>query len=255
MHLTFDEVVVNTILLGRDNHGILVIIEKEEFRLSGDWLEFGDVLDIACLKIEFQDAIFFSKYDRIYFMISRLWDLEVKLHTNLLHLFIIDEHYLLYEHKFFISFYSLVNEQLIGLLLVHDQVLSANDGEIFIIVTRCHCNYFVDFSGGGGQKLDFDLIVYQLLECAGIIHPYGVQITNDESTLTLYAYSKGTLQVVFHHSNHEIMLISSSVDFKVFLVCFVGYTISYLAAEHHLVAIHEVVHDIFQSWFESHWVD
>ena len=51
------------------------------------------------------------------------------------------------------------------------------------------------------------------------------------------------------------MLIFSGVDFEIFLVSLVGDTISDLAAKHHLVTVHEVVHDVFKRWHESDWVN
>jgi len=47
----------------------------------------------------------------------------------------------------------------------------------------------------------------------------------------------------------------SSVNSKCFLIGLVSDTISDLGTEHHLVASHEVEHDIFQGWLERFWVD
>lgn len=51
------------------------------------------------------------------------------------------------------------------------------------------------------------------------------------------------------------MLIFSCVDFEIFLVGLVGDTISDLAAKHHLITVHEVVHNVFKGWHESDWVN
>lgn len=50
---------------------------------------------------------------------------------------------------------------------------------------------------------------------------------------------------------HEL----SSVDSKGFLVSLVGNTISDSGTEHHLVAAHEVEHDVLEGWLESLWVN
>jgi hypothetical protein len=43
----------------------------------------------------------------------------------------------------------------------------------------------------------------------------------------------------------------SSIDGKGFLICLIRDSISDLGAEHHLIAAHEVSHDVFESWLES----
>jgi len=50
---------------------------------------------------------------------------------------------------------------------------------------------------------------------------------------------------------HEL----SSIHGKGFLVSLIGNTISDSGTEHHLVAAHEVEHDILEGWLESLWVN
>jgi hypothetical protein len=50
---------------------------------------------------------------------------------------------------------------------------------------------------------------------------------------------------------HEL----SSVHSKSFLICLVGYAVSDSRTEHHLIATHEVSHDILKRWFECFWVN
>ena len=52
----------------------------------------------------------------------------------------------------------LENEQLIGLLLVHDQDLSRNNSKIFLILTLGHCNNLIGLSGVSLEKLDWHLV-------------------------------------------------------------------------------------------------
>ena len=47
----------------------------------------------------------------------------------------------------------------------------------------------------------------------------------------------------------------SSVNSKSFLIRLVSDTISHSRTKHHLIATHEVEHDIFQSWLKSLRVD
>ena len=51
------------------------------------------------------------------------------------------------------------------------------------------------------------------------------------------------------------MLIPPGIDLKIFLVCLICDAISDLGSKHHLVAVHEVVHDIFESWYKCDGVD
>lgn len=39
------------------------------------------------------------------------------------------------------------------------------------------------------------------------------------------------------------------------LISFIRNTVSYSGAEHHLRALHEIVHNVFKSWFECLFVD
>lgn len=51
------------------------------------------------------------------------------------------------------------------------------------------------------------------------------------------------------------MDVFPSVNVERPLVGLVGNTILDFGAKHHLVAAHEVVHDVFERWLEGLWVD
>ena len=51
------------------------------------------------------------------------------------------------------------------------------------------------------------------------------------------------------------MLKLPGIHFEIFLVHLVGDAISNPAPEHHLIAIHEVEHNILKLGHESFWVD
>jgi hypothetical protein len=53
----------------------------------------------------------------------------------------------------------------------------------------------------------------------------------------------------------KIMNEFSSVNSESFLIGLISDTISYFGTEHHLVASHEVKHDIFQCWLKRFRVD
>ena len=44
------------------------------------------------------------------------------------------------------------------------------------------------------------------------------------------------------------MSVFSSIDREILLICLIGDTVSNLSAEHHLVASHEINHDILKLW-------
>ena len=96
-------------------------------------------------KVKLDDPVLFCEDYRVH-VLAILRYLKVIFHANLLHIYIIHKHDLLYKLKPPILFDPLIDEELIWLLLVHDQVLSADDGEILLVVTRRHGDYLVSFS-------------------------------------------------------------------------------------------------------------
>lgn len=100
---------------------------------------------LLCNKVKLDDPVLFGEDDRVH-VLAILGYLKVIFHANLLHALVIHKLDLLYKLKPPILFEPLVDEELIRLLLVHDQVLSADDGEILLIMTRRHGDYLVSFS-------------------------------------------------------------------------------------------------------------
>jgi len=67
--------------------------------------------------------------------------------------------------------------------------------------------------------------------------------------------SFGSFEVLPSNCNFKIMEILSSEDLKVWLSCLVWNAISNFWSKHKLRTLHEIVHHIFQRWFQSFFVN
>ena len=142
-----------------------------------------------------------------------------------------------------------VNEQLVGLLLVHDQVLSTDYSQILISLTGLDGNDFVWLSGLSWEKLDFKFTALKIV--ISIVNLDFINLGDEELTLTLDLKTLGTFVVLVGDWNLEVVLILSSVDDERFLVGLVSDTVSNLGTKHHLRAVHVVIHNILKLWHES----
>tara|TARA_B110000285_G_scaffold161863_1_gene180808 strand:+ start:39 stop:359 length:321 start_codon:yes stop_codon:yes gene_type:complete len=52
-----------------------------------------------------------------------------------------------------------------------------------------------------------------------------------------------------------VVLILPPVDLKEARVVLVGDSVFYFRTKHHLVALHEIKHHVFESWHKSFWVN
>ena len=130
------------------------------------------------------------------------------------------------------------------LLLVHDQVLATDDSQEHLIFTLLHANDFIGFSAYRLKKLDRDSV--KLLELGCAIENNLVHLRNQECIHGLQFQAFGALQVLSHDRNLEVMGELSCVDIKALLVGLVSNSISDLASKHHLIAPHEVKHNIIE---------
>ena len=88
-----------------------------------------------------------------------------------------------------------------------------------------------------------------------IIESHLVDVTHHKAVHWLNRITYASVVVAFNRINSKVMLIFSSVDIERLLISFVSYAVSYFTSKHHLWAVHEVEHDIFQGWHEGNGVD
>lgn len=174
------QIEVDTILWrGRDHNGLL-IVHLEEFWLSiKRGFEAVDLRGPLCLEIEFDDAS--GLYEENLVGLSVFGVLEVELHTNLVkngHIF--DNNSLdLLKLGFGISVDGsllLENKELIGLLLLHNQVFATDAGNKLVIVGFSDGDDLVWLSCRSFEQLDRKLT--NLLEGVGVIEEYLVNLGN-----------------------------------------------------------------------------
>ena len=125
-----------------------------------------------------------------------------------------------------------VDEQLVGLLLIHDQVLSADNGQVFVALAALEGDDFVGLSSFGWKKLDFEFTAFKIV--IGIINLNFVDLGNEELILTLDLKTLSTFIVFAGDRYLEVVLVLPSVNDKRFLVGLVSDTVSNLGTKHHL---------------------
>lgn len=121
-------VYVDTIFLGGCHENALIIVQFEELWLSVQWvLKFVKSSDCLVLEVESKDLVDLGKKN--FFSIVCAWnDSEMEIHRHLLEMFDVFHDNSVDEIAVASITLPSVDEQLVGLLLVHNQVLSTNDG-------------------------------------------------------------------------------------------------------------------------------
>ena len=132
--------------MGGCHENALVIVQLKELWLSDQWvlklIESGNPLS---LEVESKDLVHFGKKNL--FSIGCSWnDSEMEIHGNLLEMFDVFDDNSVDEISITSVRLPSVDEQLVGLLLVHYQVLSTNDRQIFIALAALEGDDFVGFS-------------------------------------------------------------------------------------------------------------
>jgi hypothetical protein len=147
----------------------------------------------------------------------------------------------------------LEQEELSWLLFIHDQILSANDGQHPLAGRDLHGD---DLIGLPLIRVLFDevyldLTLFYLLKVVNIVEFDNVDFADQESIHGVDWEATGAIEVILHHSDPEVMDILASVDVNGLIVRLVGNTVLHFATEHHLGAIHEVLHHILQLWHQG----
>lgn len=136
------EVKVNTILRRGSNHNSLGIIHLEKLWLSQERVrELMDSVDLLCVEVQSDDSIGLHENEGIQLLTAR-HVLEVVLHAHFI------EHWDVFHHYSFVELVVLVSsllkyEKLINFLLLHDKVLSRNDGKEFFAHRLSHTDNLI----------------------------------------------------------------------------------------------------------------
>ena len=131
------EVQVDTILFSGDDEDGLILVHDELLRLRGQWLLiFENSPYDLCLEVELEYLVRLGEDDRVW-ILARLSLLEEVLHGHLFEDGQIFDDDSLVENKLVVLYqrfcgFLLVDEQLVLLLLAHDEVLTADDGDILL---------------------------------------------------------------------------------------------------------------------------
>ena len=148
---------------------------------------------------------------------------------------------------------SLEQEKLIRFLLFHDQILTGNDSKHLLIARHLHTDNLIWLSLiiPFLQQRNLELTTLNLFKCINIVEANLIHLTYQKCIHALYWQSPAAIQVELNHIYPEVMFEFSPVYIETFLVRFEGYAVFYSAAKHHLGAVHEVEHGVFQSGFQS----
>jgi hypothetical protein len=137
--------------LGGRHKNALVIVQLEELRLSVQcFLKLVKSGDRLGLEVEGEDLVDLGKKNL--FSLNWPWyDSEMEIHGDLLEMFDVFNHNSVNEISVTSIRLPSVDEQLVGLLLIHDQVLATNDCQIFIGLTALEGDDFVGLSSFGWE--------------------------------------------------------------------------------------------------------
>ena len=103
------------------------------------------------------------------------------------------------------------------------------------------------------KKRDLDF-AYHLIAVA-IIEENHINVSHQENLKALELYSLGSLEVFLDHIDSEVMHVLSRVNVKTLFILLVRDGVFFLAANHHLVAPHVVLHYVLELGHESFLVD
>ena len=149
--------------------------------------------------------------------------------------------------------FSFEYKELILFLLKPHKVLSTDDRKPIFTLRLLETNDLVGLSRFRGQKLNRD--VAALLKCMRIKHEYFVNSCDKEHVHGLKLKAFGARKVFVVYLDPNVMHVLSPVDFESFIIDFVANAKSNSPTEHHLVAIHVVVHAVFKLRHERLLVD
>lgn len=176
------QIEVDTVFWRGRDHNSLLIVHLEEFWLSVErGFEAVDLRGPLCLEIELDDAG--GLYEENLVGLSILRVLKVELHTDLVengHVF--DNNSLdllkLGFHTCVKGSLLLENEELVGLLLLHNQVFATDAGDELIIVGLPDGNDLIWLSCRGLEQLDGELA--NLLKGVRVIEEDLVNLSHTE---------------------------------------------------------------------------
>ena len=200
--------------------------------MSFQWvLKFVKSGNLLGLEVESKDLVNLGKKNL--FSIGSSWnDSEMEIHRHLPEMFDVFHDDSIDEIAVTSITLPSVDEQLVGLLLIHDQVLSANNCQVFVALAALEGDDFVGFSSFGWKKFDFEFTAFKIV--IGIINLNFVDLGNEEFILTLDLKTLSTFIIFAGDRYLEVVLILSSVNDKRFLIGLVSDTVSNLGTKHHL---------------------
>ena len=139
--------------------------------------------------------------------------------------------------------YSPENEQLIGLLLVHNEVLSRDDRQQVLVLRDLHTDDLIRFPFFGDHQRDLNFALSNFFELFSVKELDPVNLTDQESIHSLDWQAPLSIQVVLRDSvDLVIVLILPTVDVERGGVRLECNSVLDFGPEHHLRAIHEIEH-------------
>jgi len=143
------------------------------------------------------------------------------------------------------------NEYLVSFLLILNQVLASDDRNVPFIRTDGHGNDFVPLPFLGGHEFDLHQVLINLAVVYCVESLNVIYIRHQKHIVRWDKKRAGTFIIRVVRRQLEIVPVLSSVDVEVFLVLFESHALQHLASEHHLSALHKVVHCVLQSRYVS----
>lgn len=239
----------------------MFIIRTEECRLLLQTCivsEFVDSIDPIIDEVEREDLILLHE-DNVSSVLGATDILKEKLHACVLELWLVlqDDTVFLLESRRHTIFDVTENEKLVDLLLIADEALATDNGNVLLILACLNGDDLVWLSGILVFKQRDVELVDELVWCLvvqGVLVDF-VDVRAKEHVVLDQLEALRSLQVLFNHWDFVVVLILSPVDGEAPLVRLVGDAISDLGSKHHLVAVHVVVHDVFKFWLQRLRVD
>lgn len=137
-------VIIDTVVHRGDDGNGLLVVHVEEFWLSTEWLlQLNKLSCLLCVEVKLHDRLFFGEED-VGRISAMLCGLETELHANaveflsLLNIDGLDKLEFVHGIHCIQVLFSLEQEELVWLLLVHNQVLSTDNRKNLLVLRDLH---------------------------------------------------------------------------------------------------------------------
>lgn len=243
-------------LRGYHENSLIVILYELTRLIIQRLFELIQCVQFLTFVIEFKNFVILREYDGIRITFESFF--EIVKHANFI------ENGQIFDYHSFVQLKLVIVKltralhlfkyiQLVLLLLTHHQVFASKDGEPIFVLRFLNSNNFIWLTGLSGKQFDG----YRATKLQGllIVHEHFVYLGDENQIGGEDLNCLGAFKVLVIHTNSQVVHVLALINVKAPLISFVGDSISHFGSYHHLVAPHVVVHDVFERWLISLWVD